>query len=141
MSGALVPVGGCRACGLPYRAEVEELLAGGMSFARVTLALADRTPPAPGPDELAAHAAGHLLPAAARRQFLTPRPPPADPVGALELSVGVLAARSQRGTSATLPRCPLLPQRWPGCGSLSMRPRRPSCIRVPHRRGDCDRAV
>jgi hypothetical protein len=108
MPGALVTVADCRVCRLPYRAELEEMLAGGMSFARVALQLADRQPPVPAREELAAHAAGHLLPAAERRQSLAPRPlPPADPAAALELGIQVLTARLAAGDLThigTLPR-------------------------------------
>lgn len=43
MSRALVPVSGGRVCSLPYSAEVEGLLAGGMSSARDALVLAGPT--------------------------------------------------------------------------------------------------
>jgi hypothetical protein len=106
---ALVPVNECHVCALPYRCELEEMLAFGMSFARVALQLAGREPPVPGREELAAHAAeGHLLPAAERAQLLTPRPlPPRDPVGALELGMQALTARIAAGDLThigTLPR-------------------------------------
>jgi hypothetical protein len=106
----LVPVTGCPVCALPYRGELEALLASGMSFARVALQLADREPPVPAREELAAHVtSGHLLPAAERGQLLAPRPlPPRDPVGALELSIAALSARIAAGDLSHISTMPAL---------------------------------
>lgn len=109
MSGALVPVTGCPVCVLPYRPELEELLAAGMSFARVSLQLGERQPPVPPREELAANAASHLLPAEQRRQRLAPRPlTPADPSGALELGIEALSARLRAGDLTHISTLPAL---------------------------------
>src|SRR5258708_5084489 len=44
VTDALVPAASCPVCSLPYRAELEELLSQGMSFA-AALRLGDRQPP------------------------------------------------------------------------------------------------
>src|SRR5258706_6726574 len=104
----MVPAASCPVCSLPYRAELEELLSRGMSFAAVALRLGDRQPPVPGRDELAAHASqGHLLPAGERRQLVAQPPaisgvpiPPAaqlDPAAVLSDAIRAVHARATAG--------------------------------------------
>src|SRR5258706_6393619 len=116
----MVPAASCPVCSLPYRAELEELLSRGMSFAAVALRLGDRQPPVPGRDELAAHASqGHLLPAEERRQ-LVPQPPaisgvpvpPAaqlDPAAVLSDAIRPVHARATGGQNRPIPALGTLP--------------------------------